>query len=130
MFPRIFQGDEAVTVVRLSRRAQRLVADRIITGAARAVIVRRAAAAADRAAAVEIEAKLDASRPETLGPIERLTRLEIVPLDADSLFLEVPVELLPAVTHVRPRRLPRELALHRRHFRMHTGECKTASPAI
>ena len=103
-------------VVRLPRRAQRLVADRVIAGTARAVIVGRVAAAADRATSVEIEAKLDAARTKTLRPIERLAGFEVVPLDADPHLLEAAVKLLPAVAHVCPRRLRREFTFHCRSF--------------
>ena len=92
-------------VIRLARGAQRLVADRIITGTARAVIVGGAAAAADCAASVEVEAKLNAARAKTLRPIERPARFEIVPLDADPHLFEAAVELVPAVAHICPRGL-------------------------
>src|SRR5437870_1124504 len=102
MFSRKFQRHEAMTIVCLPRRAERLVADRVIAGAARQIIERRAAARCDCAATVKIKTKFDAVRPETFSPIEWLTGDEIMPLDADSHFLEAAVELSPSVAHIGP----------------------------
>src|ERR1051325_421433 len=113
MLSRIFQRDKAMVIVRLARRAQRLVADCIITGATRAVIVGGAATAPDRAASVQIQAKLDAARAKAFRPIERLAGFEIVPFDADALILEATIELLPAVPHIRPGHLLEVLSFHR-----------------
>src|SRR4029434_8424783 len=110
------QSDKTMMVVRLSRGAQRLIADRIITGTARAVIVRRALSAANRAPSVEVEAKLNAARAKTLRPIERPASFEIVPLDADPHFLEATVELVPTVAHVCPSGFLWEFTFHRSHF--------------
>ena len=78
-----------MAIVRLSRRAKRLIADRVITRAARAVVV-SGIPTANRATAIEIQAKLDAARPETLRPIERSAGLEVVPFQTDSISSKLP----------------------------------------
>ena len=112
-------------IVRLPRGAQWLIANRIITRTARAVIVRRAPAATDRAPSIKVETKLNTARAKTLRPIEWPARFEIVPLDAYPHLLEAAVELMQTVAHIGPCGLRWEFAFHRRHFRVQTGECKT-----
>ena len=113
MFSGKLERDEAMPVMCLTRRAQRLIAGRIVTGAAWQIVKLRASATANRAASLEVETKFHAERPEAFAPIERLSGFEIVPLEAHPHLVETTVELLPPVAHIRPGHSCGSFGFHR-----------------
>src|SRR5256885_16048415 len=73
---RKFDRHELMMIARLAPGPERFVRDGVVTGAARNVI----GAIAHRAAAADVQAKLQTARPKTASPIERTFRPEIMPL--------------------------------------------------
>ena len=71
-------------ITRVPRRRQWFVGDCVVAGVAREIITARLASCANRAAAIEIQTKLQAVRMKTAAPIERLLGSKIMPLDAHA----------------------------------------------
>ena len=56
----------------------------------------------NRAAAFEIQTKLEAARMKTASPIERTLCAKVMPLDSDAELIDIAVERAPPVFHLTP----------------------------
>src|SRR6266480_2669026 len=70
VFPREFERHKLMMIVRATRRWQRLVPNRVVTGITGCVITVRFLGRSDLAVAVEIQTKLKGPRMKTFSPIE------------------------------------------------------------
>ena len=82
-------------VTGLARSRQRLIRERIKTGAARNVI--RLRVRADRTPPGHVQTEFNAARMKAQSPIKRPTCPEVVPFDADPEAIEVAIQLPPAL---------------------------------
>ena len=98
-----FQGHKLMMIARPARRRQRIVRDSIVTGVAGQIIAPFFSGCSDFAAAVKVEAKLQAARMKAAAPVERLFAAKIVPLHAQDLLVEISIKLTPAVALLRSR---------------------------
>jgi hypothetical protein len=96
-----FQRDEAVASAAFPRGGQPVAAE-AVEERGRWFHLGFASAAFHETGAVEIEAKFDAFRVETAGPVELAGGFEIVGLEAEAVMLERAEEGSPADSHGAP----------------------------
>src|SRR6266487_5073430 len=92
-------------IARLARSWQRLVCDSVVAEVARRIIAPRYAFAADRAATVKIQTKLQTMWMKSASPVKGMLGSKVVPLDRDPDLVYIAVQRTPSIFYLTPGHL-------------------------